>query len=434
MDKKDKRRNMEASSLTELYEQKKKQIIQDCDLCGICVDVCPTVPLTNLNSMPASNIQQKIIDVLRDGITSEEASLKSASCTHCGICQNVCPVGINPVIMHELLRLELVKLGKKAYPPMEINVGDSTYFVPDIIASMQVKQNEKRWITNVPDNPPQKDVVAFTGCGMVMTPDKIFLVSAILERLGLDYAMVGGGELCCGVRYMGMDLDKADAYGKALLHALGAFKPKEVVFCCPGCAYQVAQYDQKIIPAHFHYEHLFNFLSRHVNELGFTQPVNKTVTLHEPCSLSRALGDTTSLRTILKAIPGLQLIEMSSNKEQSICCGGAASRKLPVGSTMVKRCLEEAASTGAEVMVDACVGCHFQFLPEESKYPFQVEHILTLVGEAMGMNYEDKIKRFYRYGDIDRIMAEARENIESSPYDSNSVAYLAKRMFVRSTT
>jgi heterodisulfide reductase subunit B len=101
---------------------------------------------------------------------------------------------------------------------------------------------------------------------------------------------------------------------------------------------------------------------------------------------------------------------------------------------MVKRCLEEAASTGAEVMVDACVGCHLQFLPEESKYPFQVEHVLTLIGEAMGINYEDKIKRFYRYGDIDRIMAEARENIESSPYKPNFVAYLAKRMFVRSTT
>jgi len=137
------------------------------------------------------------------------------------------------------------------------------------------------------------------------------------------------------------------------------------------------------------------------------------------------------LRTILKAIPGLKLIEMSKNKEQSICCGAVASRKLPVGQTMVRECLEEAARTGAEVMVDACLGCHFQFLPEESKYPFQIEYVLTLVGEAMGINYEDRIKKFYRYGDADRIMTESRENIEAGPYDADFTALLAKRMFER---
>jgi len=425
---------MEAASLTELYDRMKKQTIEDCNLCGICVDVCPTVPLTALSSMAASDIQQKVIDVLKDGIVSEEATLKSDSCTHCGICQDVCPVDINPVIMHELLRLELVKLGKKAYPLLEIKLGDSTYFVPDMIASMQIKPEEKRWITHVPDSPPQKDVVVFAGCGLVLMPDKIFLIADILERLELDFVMVGGGELCCGVRYLGMDLDKADAMGKALLRALGSFKPKQVILCCAECAYQVAQYDKKIIPANFQYEHLFHFLSRYVNQLEFTRPVNKKVTLHDPCSLTRILGDTASLRTILEAIPDLELIEMGRNKEQSICCGSLASRKLPVGPTMVKKCLEGAAATGAEVMVDACLGCHFQFIPEESKYPFQVEHILTLVGEALGINYEDKINKFYRYNDADRVMAECRENIEAGPYDPNFTALLAKRMFERTTT
>src|SRR4030042_1685530 len=420
---------MEAASLSELYSQIKKQVIEDCNLCGICVDVCPSIPLTTLSSMSASDIQQKVIDVLKDGIVSEEATLKIDSCTHCGICQDVCPVDINPVIMHEILRLELVKLGKKAYPLLEIKLGDSTYFVPDMIASMQIKPEEKRWITHVLDNPPQKDVVVFAVCGLVLMPDKIFLISDILERLGLDYEMVGGGELCCGVRYLGMNLDKADAHGKALLRALGSFKPKQVVLCCAECVYQVAQYDKKISPAHFQYESVFHFLSQHVGELGFTQPVNKKVTLHEPCSLSRILGDTTSLRTILKAIPGLKLIEMSKNKEQSICCGAVASRKLPVGQTMVRECLEEAARTGAEVMVDACLGCHFQFLPEESKYPFQIEYVLKIVGEAMGINYEDRIKKFYRYGDAGKIMAESMENVAAGPYGADLTAYLAKRMF-----
>jgi Fe-S oxidoreductase len=424
---------MEFSSLKDLYNQKKNHIIENCNLCGACIDICPSIPLTNLSNINPSDLQQKVIDVLKDGITSEEALLKSASCTHCALCQDVCPEDLNPVLMHEILKLELVRLGKKAYPGLEIQLGDTTYFVPDIIASMQVKPEEKRWITHVPDNPEHKDVVIFTGCGFVMMPDKIFIMEKIMQRLGLDYVMVSGGELCCGVRYLGTDLDKADAHGKALLRAMGAFTPEHVLFPCAECEYQVAQYDKKIVPAGFKYEHLFRFLSRHISELDL-KPVNKKVTLHDPCSLSRILGDNESLRAILKAIPGLELVEMRHNKEQANCCGGVASRTLPVVPTMVKRCLEEAAATGAEVMVDACLGCHFRFIREEPKYPFQAEHVLTLVGEAMGISYEDRIKKFYRYGDADKIMAESSENVSAGPYDPGFTALLAKRMFERTAT
>jgi Fe-S oxidoreductase len=425
---------MPEASLTELYSRKKKQIIEDCNLCGICVDVCPAVPLTNLGSMPAPDIQEKVIDLLKDGVTSEEAYIRAASCMSCALCKDVCPVDINPVDLRALIRQELARLGKKLYPLMEIKVGDSNYFVPDIVASMQIKPEEKRWLSHIPDNPQQKDTVVFTGCALVMQPEKIFIISEILERLGLDFVIVAGGELCCGVRYLSTDLDKADAGARALLHALGAFKPRQVILACAECTHQVAQFDKKISPAGFQYQELFHFLSQHINELEFTRPVNKTVTLHDPCSFSRVLGDNTSLRTILNAIPGLKLIEMSKNKEQSICCGSVASRKQNVNQTMVGRCLEEAAKTGAEVMVDACQGCHFQFLPEESKYPFQVEHLLTLIGEAMGMNYEDRIRKFYRYGDADRIISESRENIEAGPYDLSFTAYLAKRIFTRPAT
>jgi Fe-S oxidoreductase len=170
--------------------------------------------------MPVSDIQAKVMDVLKDEITSEEASIRAASCMHCAACQDVCPQDINPVIIQELLRLELVNLGQKRYPLMEIKLGDRIYFLPDILASMQIKPEEKRWLSHVPDKPQQKDVVVFTGCGLVMMPDKIFLVSDILKGLGLDFVIIAGGELCCGARYLGVNLDKADAHGKVLAYTV----------------------------------------------------------------------------------------------------------------------------------------------------------------------------------------------------------------------
>jgi len=192
----------------------------------------------------------------------------------------------------------------------------------------------------------------------------------------------------------------------------------------------VAQYYQRILSVPFEHEELFHFLSKHVDELEFSQPVNKRVTLHDPCSIARIHGDTESLRRLLAAIPGLQLVEMKRHKEQTICCGLVASRLFPqVGLEMARQCLEEAARTGAELLVDACQGCHLQLCPHERGYPLEIQNCLTIIGEAMGISYEDKMKKFIRYGDADKILAEARENIEASPYDFDQVEHLAKRFF-----
>jgi heterodisulfide reductase subunit D len=425
---------MEATSLTELFSQEKERAIQDCNLCGICVDICPVIPFTPLSSMQASDVQAKVMDVLKHGTTSEEAAIRAASCTHCAVCRNVCPQDIDPLRLLEILQLELVKLGQKRHPPMEIKLGDRIYFLPDLLASLQITPGEKRWLSQVPASPQHKDVAVFTGCGMVTMPDKIFIVSDILEKLGLDFVIVAGGELCCGARYFGTNLEKAEAHGRALLHTLGTFKPQQVIFCCSGCASQIAQHYQKIVSMPFQYDEIFHFLSQHIDQLEFSHPVEKTVTLHDPCALARTLGDTKSLRQLLKAIPGLKLVEMNRNKEQTLCCGvGARRYSTKVSQEITSQCLQEAARTGAKVLVDACQGCHLQFCPEESKYPFEIQNCLTIIGEAMGINYEDKMKRFYRYGNADKILAEAKENIEAGPYDFSFVAYLAKRLFEKTT-
>jgi len=423
---------MDAASLSELYGRKKQQIIEDCNLCGACVEVCPAIPLSPLAYLPASEIQEKVIAALKDGILSEEASLRAASCTHCSKCRDACLLDINPVIIQELLQLEIVKSGKKRYPLMEINMGDRNLFVPDILASMQVKPEEKDWMAHVPDKPQHRDFVVFTGCAMVMMPDKIFLVRDIMRRLGGDFVIVAGGELCCGVRCLGVDLNEADAHVKNLYNALAAFQPELVIFCCSECAGRITQYDREVSPAPFRYEEMFCFLSRHINDLGLDHPVNKKVTLHDPCSLSRVIGDNSSLRTLLKAIPGLDFVEMDSNKEESICCGAVVGRKQrKVGMAMAEKVMEEAARTGADVLVDACQGCHFQFCPMEPSYPFKIENLLTVIGEAMGISYEDKLKKFYRYGDVERIMSETGECVEAGPYDPGFTALLAQHMFTR---
>ena len=422
---------MEAVSLAELFNKEKEQIIEGCDLCGLCVDACPAIPLTPLASIPSFEVQGKTIDVLKNGVMSEEAGIRAASCMYCALCLDTCPQGLNPLHLLEILQIEMAKLGQKRHPRMEIKLGDRICLISDVLSSLQMNPEERRWLTQVPDNPSQKDFVVFTGCGPVMMVDKLFVIADIFDRLKLDYVMVAGGELCCGGRYFSVNSERAEACNREFMHALSAFKPRTVIYVCPECYYQMTQYYAQIFSPPFKNEELLHFLSQHIDKLELTNLINKIVTIHDPCSLARRIGDTESVRRLLSAVPGLKLVEMKHNRQQTICCGAEANRTFPkVSQEMTRLCLEEVASTGAQVLVDFCQGCLAQFYLEETRYPFEVQNILTILGEAMGISYEDKLKKFYCSSDLDKDIAEARENIEASSYDFDHVARLAKRFFV----
>jgi Fe-S oxidoreductase len=65
-------------------------------------------------------------------------------------------------------------------------------------------------------------------------------------------------------------------------------------------------------------------------------------------------------RTILKAIPGVELLEMERIREFSWCCGaggGVKSAYPDFALATAKERIEEAQETGAEVIVTSCPWC-----------------------------------------------------------------------------
>ena len=89
-------------------------------------------------------------------------------------------------------------------------------------------------------------------------------------------------------------------------------------------------------------------------------PLNWRVTYQEPCHLAHAQRITKQPRALLAAIPGLTLVEMP---ESSLCCGSAGIYNLlqpEMSSDLLERKLNNALSTGAEVIVSANPGCMLQ--------------------------------------------------------------------------
>ncbi len=90
------------------------------------------------------------------------------------------------------------------------------------------------------------------------------------------------------------------------------------------------------------------------------------VTYHDPCYLGRHNQEYENSRKILQSIPGLTLVEMKRNRNDSFCCGGGGgnfftdimgSGKDSPATIRVK----EAAATGAEILAVACPNCTKMF-------------------------------------------------------------------------
>ena len=70
--------------------------------------------------------------------------------------------------------------------------------------------------------------------------------------------------------------------------------------------------------------HYTEFLAERLEEITplLKEEIKALVTFHDPCYLGRVNQIYEEPRMLLKAIPGLEIIEMTHNRSNSLCCGG----------------------------------------------------------------------------------------------------------------
>jgi glycolate oxidase iron-sulfur subunit len=109
-----------------------------------------------------------------------------------------------------------------------------------------------------------------------------------------------------------------------------------------------------------------------------------SVTYQEPCHLAHAQRITVQPRTLLKAIPGLELREMP---ESALCCGSAGIYNVTqpaMAASLGARKVSNALSTRAQVIATANPGCALQLAAELRRRgeDVQVRYIVELLDQA----------------------------------------------------
>lgn len=124
-------------------------------------------------------------------------------------------------------------------------------------------------------------------------------------------------------------------------------------------------------------------------EIGFTPPRSGplwplVITYHESCHLSHGQRVVQQPRQLLRAIPGLKLVELP---ESNWCCGSAGIYNLTqpeMAGQLLERKLRHIQATGARVVATANPGCQLQLLNGARQHGLDIRaaHPVTLLAEA----------------------------------------------------
>ena len=375
---------MELNHLAEEFDQ--------CIKCGLCMATCPVCKELLLEKYtPRGKIQ--LARFYDQGILplSDQYQDIFGKCLLCGACSVTCPSGVDLNKVFLTLR-EAIATHKGPHPMMEkvVQSLDEKHNISD-------EDNEERgdWredIKDLPDYMYEKEraaVVYFVGCvasffPMVQTIPQNLV--RIMEAAHVDFTILGGEEWCCGFPLIGAGVP--ERMGEMIEHNLEKVKAlgaKTVVFSCPSC-YRTWN---EFYPTDLELLHDSQFLQRMIGDgtihLG---ELKTTVTYHDPCDLGRNSGVYDAPRQVLKAIPGLTLVELENNRAQSVCCGGGGNVEMAdadLSGKVAQKKIAEIQRTGAKTVVTSCQQCvrTIKARVRRQKVDLNVLDITELVLKAM---------------------------------------------------
>jgi Fe-S oxidoreductase len=372
-----------------------------------------------------------MVGFLRDHIYSQEVYDFAYSCSLCGCCERACPLHMNFMLLVDIVKAELVRHGFKAPPSCELFLPREKYNAARVLESLQIKPSQRRWVTRVPRNPEKKKVVIFLSCFVHQTQKNLFASLDILGKIGEDFIAIGGVDYCCGEMDLSVgNLEVSDEMARSLVDAIEAYRAETAVFLCGGCFYRFKCHLPLFLDFSFDIKPLSQFYLENIEKIRFTRSLDEQVTYHDPCGLGRRSGFFDIPRELLRRIPGLEIVEMNPSRENSRCCGGMNMITNPGIAELLGEELGSAVrKTGTGKVITSCAGCHLTLSRIGSRFNFLAETYMSLLGRAMGIEYEDKLANYFGFHNPEKVMEEAKDTIEAGPFTLEEMKKLVPIFF-----
>lgn len=356
-----------------------KDIFYQCGKCGTCrtvfkdanwARVCPSGEFGQFEAYYLGGKNLLAWALTTDKLKWTENLAKIFyQCSVCLACVQQCQI---PEIHHyagEWLMAMREEAVQQGYGPMAEQARYSEHIMKEYNPYMEKHVDRLKWLPSHIKLSPDAKVAYFVGCTSSYREQNIAIAtSEILTSLRVDFRILKD-ERCCGSPlYMTGQKEKAREQAKKNISIFKEGGIEKIITSCAGCYRTFKEiYPEKFGLNHgIEIIHLSEFLLKKLNngEFKFNKNINMKITYHDPCHLGRHMGKYKQPRDLLTQIPGIELIEMTRNRQNAWCCGsggGVRSAFKELSSFTAKERIEEAKKTTAEAIVSCCPFCLNQF-------------------------------------------------------------------------
>lgn len=393
-----------------------------CMECGRCQDVCPAFasdkPLSP--KMIILNLKKHLLKEGRKFIVKKKDQIQPLmadvysegeiwTCTTCGACMHVCPVEIEHIPKIVGVRQSQVLMESKF--PSELNA---------FFRNMETNSNpwgigfasRADWaqdlgVKHISEH-PQSEYLFWVGCaGSFDEQGKKIArsMASIMEKAGVDFAILGTEEKCCGdsLRRLGNEY-LFQMMAEENLQLFKKYQVKKIVVICPH-GYNTFKNEYpallEALPSFSPEEreklqnieiiHHVQLIARLLQE-GKLPSVTKReeiLTYHDSCYLGRHNGIIREPREILKELSLTSLVELKNNREHSFCCGaggGLMWTEESLGVRINHLRTEEVIDSQAKVAATSCPFCLTMLqdgLKDKQVLNIEAKDIAQLVAESL---------------------------------------------------
>jgi glycolate oxidase iron-sulfur subunit len=238
-------------------------------------------------------------------------------------------------------------------------------------------------------------VALVTGCIMSSAFAEVHEATIrVLQKNGVE-VILPPGQGCCGALHThGGDLDGGRVLARTNIAAFEGLGVDAIIINAAGCGGTLKEYGHLLHDDSAWHDRAVAFSAKvkdvheYLAGIGLQTAglgrLDVSVTYQEPCHLAHAQRISVQPRTLLKAIPGLELREMH---ESALCCGSAGIYNVTqpeMAARLGERKVDNALATGARVIATGNPGCALQLAGELRRRgeEVQVRYIVELLDES----------------------------------------------------
>ena len=365
--------------------------IRLCLDCGKCTVVCPVAqhdPEFNPRLIAQKRLTQN------QPMTDDETIW---DCLNCYMCVERCNYLVHFPEFIQTVRAEALAEGTN----LPCSHGGALQSLMRLMTKKDLKQNRLTWLPDKVQLDELSDTIFFVGCAPYF--DVIFKdldvrtlqgaqgAAKLLNSAKIPFNILNN-ERCCG-RDLLLCGDREGFTTLAELN-IKEFERKGVkrIICnCSECYYTLKKdYPKTLGAMDIEVLHITEVLAPLLENKGLDLGrATGTFTYHDPCSLGRCSRIFDAPRNLLKAVEGLEIVEMEQNREKALCCGGspwvhcgAVNRKIQ------EERLGQAQVSGADVLVTACPKCQIhlrcaQNLKGDTIAQIDIQDLAHVLSESM---------------------------------------------------